>query len=231
MIGARMRQRGQQAAQHRKAEKSRPAPGNRPQKAADLRSERGIVAQRQQQAIQARQRGDERHRQQHGERQPRAADPARCGAIAGAERMRSERRHGGKDPLEHDAAGEIEHRAEPRGGERHGAEPPDHHHVGDAHRHLREIGRRERRRERKGRPQFRPDAIDRFHLALSHLRHGAAADARERPSKRKGPDRYRRGPVLSRVGRVQRTRIPSGPAAKPREFGGRHQAWKCANHG
>src|SRR5215469_7014349 len=36
-------------------------------------------------------------------------------------------------------------------------------------------------------------------------------------SKRKGPDRYRRGPVSSRVGCVQRTRIPSAPAATPHE--------------
>lgn len=28
-------------------------------------------------------------------------------------------------------------------------EPPDHHRVGDSHRHLREVGRSERRRERE----------------------------------------------------------------------------------
>ena len=44
---------------------------------------------------------------------------------------------------------------------------------------------------------------------------GAAIGARERPSKRKGPDRYRRGPVLPRVDPVQRTHIPSGPTAAP----------------
>jgi hypothetical protein len=46
----------------------------------------------------------------------------------------------------------IELRDGRRGGERHRAEPPDHDHVGNSHRHLREIGRSERRRERKRRP-------------------------------------------------------------------------------
>jgi hypothetical protein len=34
--------------------------------------------------------------------------------------------------------------------------------------------------------------------------------------KRKGPDGYRRGPLLLRVDCRQRTRIPSGPTATPR---------------
>jgi len=59
--------------------------------------------------------------------------------------------------LEHDAAGEIEHAAEPRDGERQRAEPPDHHGVGDGHRHLREIGGSERCREREGRMKLRTD--------------------------------------------------------------------------
>jgi hypothetical protein len=63
--------------------------------------------------------------------------------------------HGVKNALEHDAAGKIEHPAEPRGGERGGAEMPDHHRIRDSHRHLREIGCRERRRQRQGRAQFR----------------------------------------------------------------------------
>ena len=193
--GACVGQRGEQTAQHRKAEKSRPTPGERPQIAADLGGERRVVAEPLEQAIQTRQRGDEGQRQQHRERQTCAADPTGGGAIAGAERMRGERRHGGEDSLQRDAAGKIEHRAEPRGGERQGAETPDHHHVGDTHRHLREIGRGERRREGQGRPKLCACSakplilwIERLHLALSHLRDGAAA-AGERPAKRKGPDR------------------------------------------
>jgi hypothetical protein len=57
-------------------------------------------------------------------------------------------------------------------------------------------------------------SIDRLHLALSRPQH------RRRQSetlKKKGPRPDRRGPVWSRVGDVQRTRIPSGPTAKPRE--------------
>src|SRR6516162_6661586 len=37
----------------------------------------------------------------------------------------------------------------------------------------------------------------------------------EASRKRKGPDRYRRGPESSRVGCVRCTRIPSGPTATP----------------
>ena len=92
-----------QAALHRKAEKSGPTPGERPQIAADLGGERGIVAQRAQQPVQVHQRGDEGQRQQHGEHEPGPGDPTRRAAIAGAERMRGERRHGEKDSLEHDA--------------------------------------------------------------------------------------------------------------------------------
>jgi hypothetical protein len=56
-----------------------------------------------------------------------------------------------KNPLEHDATRKIEHPAEPCGGERHGAETPDHNGIGHAHRHLRKIGRSERCGEREGR--------------------------------------------------------------------------------
>ncbi len=226
--GTNLRQRSKQAAQHRKAEKRRPAPGNRPQKAADLGDQHGIVPQCPEQRGQTGQHGDQGQRQQHGQHQSGAGDAPRRVAITAAQCVRGERRHGGKDPLQHDPAGEIKHRAEPGGGQRHRAEPSDHHCVGDAHRHLREIGRGERRRQRQGRAEFRANArgsspaplpigwIDRFHLSLSQLRHGEPADPRERPSKRKGPDRYRRGPVVPRVRSVQRTRIPSGPTAKPR---------------
>jgi hypothetical protein len=107
--------------------------------------------------------------------------------------MRGEGCDGGKDALKHHATGEIQHRAEPGGGKRHGAEPPDHDCVGETHRHLREIGRSERCREGEGRTKLRAYAgardpaarligsIDRFHLALSQLRPGAPADLRERP--------------------------------------------------
>jgi hypothetical protein len=83
-------------------------------------------------------------------------------------------------------------------------------------------------RKRKGGAQFRANfrlrdtaraLIDwtiRFHLALSHSCHSASPTARE-THKRKGPDRYRRGPELPRVYRVQSTRILSGPTATPRE--------------
>jgi hypothetical protein len=57
--GTRTRERREQAAQHRKAEKSGSAPGDRPQEAADLGGEYGVVAQHMEQAIQARQRRDE----------------------------------------------------------------------------------------------------------------------------------------------------------------------------
>jgi hypothetical protein len=51
----------------------------------------------------------------------------------------------------------IEHPAKSRGGERHCPEPPDHHGIGDGHRHLREIGRSERRRQHKRRTNLRSD--------------------------------------------------------------------------
>ncbi len=94
-----MRQRGEQAAQHRKSEKSGRAPGKRAQITADLGGERGIVAERLEQAIQTRQQGDKGQRQQHGQRQPGAGDAARGGAVASAERMSGERRHGEEDAL------------------------------------------------------------------------------------------------------------------------------------
>jgi hypothetical protein len=53
-----MRQCRQQAAQHRKAEKSGPTPGNRPQIAADLGGERGIIAEHPQQHIEVGQHGN-----------------------------------------------------------------------------------------------------------------------------------------------------------------------------
>ena len=82
-----MRECREQAAQHRKAEKSGPTPGERPQIAADLGGERGIVAEREKQHIQTRQYRDERQRQQHR----RAGNPTRGMAIAGAERIGGER--------------------------------------------------------------------------------------------------------------------------------------------
>ena len=115
--------------------------------------------------------------------------------------MRRERCHGEKDSLEHDANGEKNHPAEPGGGERQGAETSDHHRVGNSHRHLREIGGGQRRRQREGRPQLRANAqpratvkplivwIDRLHLALSNLHHGAPPLSERDLRKRKGPDR------------------------------------------
>ena len=87
----RMRECREQAAQHRKAEKSGPTPGERPQIAADLGGERGIVAERPKQHIQTRQYGDEGQRQQHRQHRCRAGNPTCRMAIAGAERIGGER--------------------------------------------------------------------------------------------------------------------------------------------
>ncbi len=116
-----------------------------------------IVAEGAQHRVDAGQRASEGQRQQPGEGEPGAGDPAGRGAIAGAERLRGERRHGGEDALQHDAAAEIEHPAETGGRERKGAEPPNHHRIGDAHRDLGEIGRGERRSQRQGRVQLGAD--------------------------------------------------------------------------
>jgi hypothetical protein len=86
-----MRECREQAAQHRKAEKSGPTPGERPQIAADLGGERGIVAERPKQHIQTRQYGDEGQRQQHRQHRCRAGNPTCRMAIAGAERIGGER--------------------------------------------------------------------------------------------------------------------------------------------
>ena len=224
-----VRQRGEEAAQHCKAEKSRRTPGNRPQIAADLGGERGIVAERPEQQIQTRQRDDKGQRQQHGEHQPGAGDPTRSSAIAGAECVRGERRHGGKDSLKRDAAGEIKHPAEPRGGERHGAEPPDHHRVGHRHRHLGEISCGQRSSERKRRPPFQPHPSNRLHLVLFHLRHGAAdaggLSEKERPRPVPAGPRI----VACRLCSVHaHTLRPYGNAAR---VGGLDEVWECANHG
>ena len=69
-----------------------------------------------------------------------AGNPTRRVAVAGAERICGERCDRGQHALLHDADGEIEHAAEPCGGERQRAEPPDHHRIGHGHRHVREIG-------------------------------------------------------------------------------------------
>lgn len=235
--GPRVRQSGEQAAQHRKAEKGRPTPRNRSQKAADLASERGVVAQPFEQAIHARHHGDKGRRQQHGQRETSAGDPSRRTAVAGAERVRGERRHGGEDVLQHHAAGEIKHCAQPRRGERRGAEAPHHHRVGNPHRHLREIGGGERRREGKGCAKLRANAAtapiggtDRFHLALSVLRHDAAADLGERPSKRKGPRPVPAGArnvACSSCSAHAHTLWPHGKAAR---VDGLRQEGVCANH-
>jgi hypothetical protein len=86
----------------------------RPDRAGECR----IVAEGAQQWVETGQHGGEGQRQQHGEHKPCAGDPAGRGAIAGAERLRGERRHGGEDALQHHAAAEIEHPAETGGGER-----------------------------------------------------------------------------------------------------------------
>ena len=237
----RMRQRGEQAAQHRKAEKSRRAPGDRPQKAADLGGERGIVARarsRRSKLVSAAMKGSANSTARASPApaiRPAAARspaPSACAASgATAERI----------PCSIDAAGEIEHRAEPRGGKRQGAEPPDHHRIGDAHRHLREIGRSERRRQRQGRAQLRANAglcgtakpligwIDRLHLALSHLRHGVPPSPRE-TLKKEGPRPVSAGPRMVACWSCSAHAHTLRPHGKAARIGSRHQAWECANH-
>ena len=95
--------------------------------------------------------------------------------------------------------GEKNHPAEPGGGERHGAETPDHHRVGNSHRHLREIGCGQRRGQGQGRPQLRANAgscgtvklpivwIDRLHMALSNLRRGVPPLSERDPQKERAP--------------------------------------------
>src|SRR5262249_61191093 len=128
---------------------------------------------------------EQRPRTPRGRRAPAAAPPPPPRRAPAPEGRGGGRPPREKPPRAPPPAGKIKHPTEPRGGERHRAETPDHHRVGDRHRHLREIGRSKRRREGKGRAQLGPQPIHRVHLVSFQ--------------KRKGPDRYRRGAPLPPV--------------------------------
>ena len=97
----RPRQRREQAAQHRKAEKTRRAPDDRTQIAADLSGQRAVIADQIEQRFGEQHRRDNRHRQRGGEDQPRCRDPSDRFPVPGTERERGQRRdrvqHAGAD--------------------------------------------------------------------------------------------------------------------------------------
>lgn len=157
--------------------------------------------------------------------------------------MCGERRDREQHALQYDAASEVEHPAEPGGGERHPAQPPDHDRVGDAHSHLREIGGRQWCRQRHRCAQFAGDfaagccdavsspvgSNEGFHLALSVPHREPAVEPGERPAKKKGPDRLRRGPDLSRLRYSAHAHTP-GPSGNAARESDRHQWSICATH-
>ena len=156
------KRRNQQEAQHRRTEEPRNAPGNRPQKTADLRHQAGFVAEVGEQRRRHHQRRHHRRCQHRRDDQPATGDAPRGGVVAGADRMRGQWRYRRQQPLRGHQQCRIECVAEPGGGERYGAEMPDHHGVGHLHCHLRQVGSRQRRRDGKRRTDLRGDgrAID-----------------------------------------------------------------------
>ena len=95
------RQRREQAAQHRKAEKTRRAPDDRAQIAADLSGQRAVIADQIEQPVRRAASPRQPVRQRGGEDQPGGGDPPDRVPVPGAERERGQRRdrvqHAGAD--------------------------------------------------------------------------------------------------------------------------------------
>ena len=110
------KRRNQQEAQHRRTEEPRNAPGNRPQKTADLRHQAGFVAEAGEQRRHHHQHPHQRRCHRCRDDQPATGDAPRGGVVAGADRMRGQWRYRRQQPLRGHQQCRIECVAEPGGG-------------------------------------------------------------------------------------------------------------------
>ena len=109
------KRRNQQEAQHRRTEEPRNAPGNRPQKTADLRHQAGFVAESGEERRYDHQRRHHRCRQHRRDDQPATGDASRREAVASADRVRGEGRYRRQQPLRGHQQCRIERVTEPGG--------------------------------------------------------------------------------------------------------------------